>query len=372
MSSKYIKVLEETLKNMDINADDAMKLINNPTISGELKEIVKKGNIKDIDQIYSLNCSELVKNLLEAYLSETTNSIDYDNFFNAKNKYFDSILTQYYNDISRYPLFNDDEEKEAFIKYNNAISEEEKEICRNNIVQANLRLVVSIARRYQDRGLEMTDLIQEGNLGLIKAVGKFDLSKGYKFSTYATWWIRQNVTRAIADKSNPIRIPVHSFEAFNKIKYIMRNYYVENGEPMPLTDENKELLANSAGITLELLNTLLLLQNTVSLDQPINYGDDTSYLGDFISDDTVNVEDVVIEEKQRAEVREVLENSNLRDREKFVIKCRCGIGVDHPMTLEEIGNVLGVTRERIRQIEAKALRKLRHPSRTRKLRGIDL
>ena len=375
MDDKYIRILEETLKGMDVSADDAMKIIKFPAIANELKKVVEKGNIKDIEQLNNLNCSDLVKNLIEAYISEsTTNRIDYNAFFSSpKSKYFDSVVTQYYNDISKIPLFNYDEEKEAFIKYGNATSEEEKNKYRDDIILANLRLVVSIARRYKDRGLEMSDLIQEGNLGLIKAIEKFDLSKGFKFSTYATWWIRQNITRAIADKSNSIRIPVHAWEAFNKIKAIMRQYYTENAEEMPLTEENKVFLAEMAKISREMLDSLLFLQNPVSLDQPINNdSDDTNFLGDFISDTTVNPQDAAIESIQRREVRTVLEESNLTEREKLVVRLRCGIDVDHPMTLEEIGKILGVTRERVRQIEQKAFRKLRHPSRSGKLRGIDL
>ena len=375
MGDKYIRILEETLKGMDVSADDAMKIIKYPAIANELKKVVEKGNIKDIEQLNNLNCSDLVKNLIEAYISESTaNRIDYNAFFSSpKSKYFDSVVTQYYDDISKITLFNYDEEKEAFIKYGNATSEEEKIKYRNDIIAANLRLVVSIARRYKDRGLEMSDLIQEGNLGLIKAIEKFDLSKGYKFSTYATWWIRQNITRAIADKSNAIRIPVHAYEAFNKIKAIRRQYYTENAEEMPLTEENKVFLAERAKISREMLDSLLFLQNPVSLDQPINNdSDDTHVLGDFICDTTINPQDAAIESIQRREVRTVLEESNLTEREKLVVRLRCGIDVDHPMTLEEVGKILGVTRERVRQIEQKAFRKLRHPSRSGKLRGIDL
>ena len=371
MSEKYIKELEKLLADIDLDADNAMQVIKHPKIREELAKIFRNNNITSDKQIAELPYNDQMKNLFEAYFFENNQSMNYDEFFKAGKKPGDIGLTQYFNEISKYDLFTLEEEKEAFDKYNKAISKEEKAKIKSEIAHANLRLVISFAKRYVDRGLELPDLIQEGNIGLMTAIDKFDSSKGFKFSTYASWWIRQAITRAIADKSSAIRLPVHIFESYNKVKAIMRQYYADNGFSMILNQENKEYLASQVSISVEMLNNLLALQNIVSLDQPVNNEENDSFLIDFIPDSSIT--DVNEETDLLAAHNALLEAMDtLKPREKRVLMLRFGFEDGRPRTLEEVGKEFGVTRERIRQIEAKALKKMRHPSRSGKLKGFDM
>ena len=266
-------------------------------------------------------------------------------------------VRMYLKEIGQIKLLTMDEE----LKLADKILEGD-EVAKATLAEANLRLVVSIAKRYVGRGMLFLDLIQEGNIGLMKAVEKFDVSKGYKFSTYATWWIRQAITRAIADQARTIRVPVHMVETINKLARIQRQLTLElNREP------SEQELAKKMNMSVEKVRDIYKIsQEPVSLETPIGEEDD-SHLGDFIKDErNMSPEEYATNEMLKDEISEVL--LTLTEREEKVIRLRFGLEDGKSRTLEEVGQMFGVTRERIRQIEAKALRKLRHPSRSRKLK----
>ena len=266
-------------------------------------------------------------------------------------------VRMYLKEIGKVPLLTAEEEVELAIRIENG-----DEAAKDRLNEANLRLVVSIAKRYVGKGMQFLDLIQEGNLGLLKAVEKFDYRKGYKFSTYATWWIRQAITRAIADQARTIRIPVHMVETINKLIRVSRQLLQELGrEPTP------EEIAAELDMPVERVREILKIsQEPVSLETPIGEEED-SHLGDFIQDDNVPVPaEAAAQTLLKEQLDEVLDT--LTEREQKVLRLRFGMNDGRARTLEEVGKEFDVTRERIRQIEAKALRKLRHPSRSRKLR----
>ncbi|WP_025692862.1 RNA polymerase sigma factor RpoD [Paenibacillus zanthoxyli] len=266
-------------------------------------------------------------------------------------------VRMYLKEIGRVPLLSADDEVELAMRIKNGDEE-----AKRRLAEANLRLVVSIAKRYVGRGMLFLDLIQEGNMGLIKAVEKFDHNKGFKFSTYATWWIRQAITRAIADQARTIRIPVHMVETINKLIRVSRQLLQELGrEPTP------EEIAAEMELSVEKVREIMkIAQEPVSLETPIGEEDD-SHLGDFIEDqEALAPADAAAYELLKEQLEDVLDT--LTEREENVLRLRFGLDDGRTRTLEEVGKVFGVTRERIRQIEAKALRKLRHPSRSKRLK----
>ena len=266
-------------------------------------------------------------------------------------------VRMYLKEIGVVPLLTNEEEKELALAVETGDVE-----AKQRLAEANLRLVVSIAKRYVGRGMQFLDLIQEGNMGLMKAVDKFDYSKGFKFSTYATWWIRQAITRAIADQARTIRIPVHMVETINKLVREQRNLLQELGQ-----DPTPEQIAERMDMTPDKVREILkIAQEPVSLETPIGEEDD-SHLGDFIEDEVIeNPVDYTTRIVLREQLDEVLDT--LTDREENVLRLRFGLDDGKMRTLEDVGKVFNVTRERIRQIEAKALRKLRQPSRSKPLR----
>ena len=312
----------------------------------------------ELDDLYNAlreNKIEIVSDEEDNSEGDTVELLD-DNTL-TKDLTINDPVRMYLKEIGQIKLLSMDEELELADRI--AAGDE---MAKNTLAEANLRLVVSIAKRYVGRGMLFLDLIQEGNIGLMKAVDKFDVSKGYKFSTYATWWIRQAITRAIADQARTIRVPVHMVETINKLARIQRQLTLElNREP------TEDELAKKMGIPVEKIRDIYKIsQEPVSLETPIGEEDD-SHLGDFIKDErNVSPEEFATNEMLKDEISEVL--STLTEREEKVIRLRFGLEDGKSRTLEEVGQMFGVTRERIRQIEAKALRKLRHPSRSRKLK----
>ena len=280
-----------------------------------------------------------------------------DKFFLQEGLAIDDPVRMYLKEIGKIPLLTP--ERETYLAEQISIGNSE---AKNELIEANLRLVVSIAKRHVGKGMYFLDLIQEGNLGLIKAVEKFDYSKGYKFSTYATWWIRQAITRAIADQARTIRIPVHMVETIHKVSRTARQLLQEFGRE-PNTDE----IAEALGMTADKVRDIMkIAQDPVSLETPIGEEED-SHLGDFVED---NESPAPSDSASYSLLREQLCNilHTLTPREEQVIKLRFGLEDGRPRTLEEVGKKFEITRERIRQIEAKALRKLRHPSRSKTLK----
>ena len=308
-----------------------------------------------------ISTSEL--NAIESEVEAFGTSENMERILEQEGLAIDDPVRMYLKEIGKVPLLTADRERELAEIMTTSDNEALKLAAKNELVEANLRLVVSIAKRYVGKGMFFLDLIQEGNLGLMKAVDKFDYSKGYKFSTYATWWIRQAITRAIADQARTIRIPVHMVETIHKVSRYSRQMLQELGREAT-ADEIGEKMGMSAEKVREIMK---IAQDPVSLETPIGEEED-SHLGDFIPDeDTPAPSDAAA----TTILREVIERElhTLTPREEHVIKLRFGLYDGRTRTLEEVGKEFDITRERIRQIEAKALRKLRHPSRARHLRG---
>ena len=326
-------------------------------------------DIEEMEKLYSTLEShgiEIVDDFGDDMLENISMDIDipkgYDNApiqTDSKNAVIDDPVKVYLKDIGRVPLLTPEEEIDLAIR----IADNDQE-AKDRLTKANLRLVVSIAKRYVGRGMMFLDLIQEGNLGLIKAVDKFDYTKGFKFSTYATWWIRQAITRAIADQGRTIRIPVHMVETINKVKKTSNMLLHRDGK-----DPTPEDIAEELGMPIDKVRDILRIsQEPVSLETPIGEEED-SHLGDFIPDeDALSPADAAAMTFLKTKVNEVL--STLTPREAEVLRLRFGLKDGTPQTLEEVGKAFNVTRERIRQIEAKALRKLRHPSRSKHLKDL--
>lgn len=345
---RIIAYLEEqkidVLTMPDINADDIEDDV------GEIDSLNDMDVFQKPDRIGNVQVTAEIEKGYEKTAEESENS------FTERGNAEDPVR-MYLKEIGRIPLLSSEEEIELAKRM-----EEGDEEAKKKLSEANLRLTVSIAKRYSGRGMQFLDLIQEGNLGLIKAVEKFDYRKGYKFSTYATWWIRQSITRAIADQARTIRIPVHMVETMNRVNRTSRRLLQEYGrEPTP------EEIAEAMNLPVErVLEISKISQEPVSLETPIGEEED-SHLGDFIQDEHIPVP---ADEAAHTLLREQLEKvmDTLSEREQKVLALRFGLEDGKPHTLEEVGREFQVTRERIRQIEAKALRKLWHPTRSRKLR----
>ncbi len=327
--------LNDRLGQIDINVEDIEKIY---------EQLEKKG----IEIVDDLNLGE------DGDLKEN----EVDEIINQESADIEDHVKLYLKDIGKIPLLSAEEE----IEFAKRMAEGDQEAAKT-LSSANLRLVVSIAKKHIGRGLTFLDLIQEGNLGLIKAVEKFDFTKGFKFSTYATWWIRQAITRAIADQARTIRLPVHMVETINKLMKISRQFLQEEGR-----EPTSEELAKAMGMTVEKVREIQKIsQDPVSLETPIGEEED-SHLGDFIQDaNTMQPDEAAMHSLLKEEIAKAI--STLTPREARVIELRYGLNDDRVRTLEEVGKEFNVTRERARQIEAKALRKLKHPVRSKLLKG---
>lgn len=335
--------IDEALEEMDFDMDTLDKLY----------ESLEDNGIPLPDDISSAELSEI-----ESEVEKLSTSDSMEKLLEQGGVQIDDPVRMYLKEIGRVPLLSAEEEKELAERM--AAGDEE---AKNKLVEANLRLVVSIAKRYVGKGMFFLDLIQEGNIGLMKAVDKFDYEKGFKFSTYATWWIRQAITRAIADQARTIRIPVHMVETIHKVSRYSRQMLQELGR-----EATAEEIGEKMGISADKVREIMkIAQDPVSLETPIGEEED-SHLGDFIPDDDAPQPSDIA---SATILREVIERElhTLTPREEHVIKLRFGLYDGRSRTLEEVGKEFDITRERIRQIEAKALRKLRHPSRARHLKG---
>ena len=315
-------------------------------------EELEKRNIKVLDKEPESGESTDTQDIMEALMEEKGPSV-------FETVYIKDPVKLYLKEIGRIPLLTASQERTLARR-----AQQGDEKAKEKLIIANLRLVVSIAKRYIGRGLSFLDLIQEGNIGLLKAVEKFDWKKGYKFSTYATWWIRQAITRAIADQARTIRVPVHMVESINKLNKVMRDYLQEHGE-YPSVDE----LARLTGKPKEKVEEILQAdKEMISFEAPIGNDEDSTY-GEFLKDENAESPE---ESAMRVLIREEIEKilNTLGPREAAVLKMRYGLIDGKPKTLEEVGQYFNVTRERIRQIEVKALRKLKHPSRSKNLKAL--
>ena len=350
MNEKILQIIAEEVGN-NITFDDLSIILQNEQIKNYLDSEFNMKSIKRSD-LNKITSNENVILLFEIYLTKKNINIieDYNDFelFDNNDVNVD-IFKQYINEIRKYPLLTPQEEKELFIKYSNGDME-----AKQIIIKSNLRLVISIAKKYQNDNLNILDLIQEGNIGLMTAIDKFEYEKGYKLSTYATWWIRQTITRSIYNDSKSIRLPVHVFEDVVKIKRIKKKYEIENGKEISI-----EELSNISCMSISRVEEILeYSKNIVSADKPIGekeHGEASTIL-DFLADD-YNLEDDGMTKILKENIQEIL--NVLTPRERQIIELRFGIndGIIH--TLEEVGEIFQVTRERIRQIESKSLLKLK-------------
>ena len=364
LKKAFEAILEKGKAKGSLKNSEIMELLED--VEYESEQLEKLYDLLEASGVDISDIMEMTPDLEELKDEEEVEALetgeDMEQMLQGEGLALEDHVRMYLKEIGKVPLLSGEEELVLAQQMIEGETEEERETAKQKLVEANLRLVVSIAKRYVGRGMFFLDLIQEGNLGLMKAVEKFDYNKGFKFSTYATWWIRQAITRAIADQARTIRIPVHMVETINKVLRVSRQLLQELGH-----EASAEEIAEVMNIPVEKVReTMKIAQEPVSLETPIGEEED-SHLGDFIPDDDAPAPaEAVSYTMLREHLDEVLHT--LTPREMQVFKLRFGFDDGRTRTLEEVGKEFNITRERIRQIEAKALRKLRHPSRARKLK----
>ena len=355
-----VKDFEQRKENL-IKKGKELGFITYEELAEELKGLEIGSDL--LDELYNALMENDISVISESDLDDDSEEDDGGNLEDilkddsiAKELTINDPVRMYLKEIGKISLLSLDEETELSKKI-----AEGDEMAKNRLAESNLRLVVSIAKRYVGRGMLFLDLIQEGNIGLMKAVEKFDATKGYKFSTYATWWIRQSITRAMADQARAIRIPVHLLELINRIFAVKRDF-MQKYNREPSNEEIAEIL-NTTPEKIE--DAIMVSVEPTSYDIPVKEDEDTSFR-DFIPDRAESTESIVFNSSLGDDINKILES--LKPREQEVIKLRYGLGGKNPMTLEDVGKKFGVTRERVRQIEGKALRKLKHPSRGKRIK----
>ena len=392
VNKEMLKVIEKYLIGQVLTYDEYIKVLNEERIDDFFKKVVNGRTVVSQEEIDNFSKVDSVNELYSIYLEKNNIAISEEY---SDDMFSEDILNQYLQEISTYPLLSYEEEQELFKVFSKHIKEiseddsldksnglrqyltKEEQIAFDKCINSNYRLVVSIAKRYAGRGLTLLDMIQEGNMGLIRAVEKFDVNTGYRFSTYSTWWIKQAITRGIADSGKTIRMPVHLVEFYNKINAIVRKLYAEKAtmpSPREVAIEYLELNPDSISddeeiriyeVIKKLDDNALIAQDMLSLDLKVGEEEDAT-IGDFVADEKMSLEDIVMRNLLKDEMKKALtiksgklSNRDLNQREVDVLALRYGLYDGTSRTLEQVGQIFGVTRERIRQIEAKGLRKLK-------------
>lgn len=363
MDNNVVQMIEEYLRDNTTSFKNKVKIIDNPDIKKGLDELFNDKTEVSTSDIKHITKNQKVIDVIDYYLfSNGIKLVNADTYYKLGKRREDlDILHQYLLEIGKIDLLTFEEEKDLFAKYSKAATKEEKELYTNQIMRANLRLVVNVAKKYANRGLPLLDLIQEGNLGLMEAIKRFDVEKGYRFSTYATSWIKHHMGIAVANDSRTIRFPAHVHELLYNLYKVLGDYYDTNGSHLPINDETKPEIAKMLNVSESTLDNALKITRIISIEQPVfkNADGKDILLKDYIADESYSASELLEKEDEARTIRNMIDNSPLNDREKIVLKLRYGIGVEEPMMLKEIGAMFDISDERVRQIQRKSEEKFK-------------